>query len=172
MKKKKYKLNKSVAIPLAILLLIIIITVIFIIIALINNNNNNDNNVSQEEPTTYYYCYRANDYETTCGEAACKYSSYYKFKIINYEQDTDELTKHVEGTFIATYKFDEENFQKVNKEDIVPEGAEFKVDAQNLSYTVTRNLIIQPGLDIEFNLQNELEYLNSQGFYDCEPKNE
>ncbi len=169
--KEKNPINKTILITIVAFVLILVVAIVGTILV-VNNSNKNKDETPQEQKTTYYYCYRAKDMETSCGDVPCTYTGYYRFTIVNEEQDTNKVTKHVDGQYISIYKFTEENFDKAQKDTFVSEGSEYKIDAPSLTYIVTKDMIIQPNNTVEFNYQNEINHLNSLGFNDCMSKEE
>lgn len=166
--------NKKTIIISVVAILIVLVIIIACIIP--KNTNNKQEEVQVQEQTDnkkeYYYCYSAKDKEFKCGGVECTYTAYYKYTVTNSEQDEDYLTQHVDGELVTIYKFNEENISKADPSIFIKEGVEYKVDAVNRTYTSTRKMVIQPGFDIEFSVESENRYLESQGFYDCEKKYE
>ena len=164
--------DKKTLVIIIITFLLVIITVVISTIVVFNMSNKKQDEVKQEVQPEFYYCYREKEKDIICGEVPCKYTSYYKFKIINTDVDLDAVNQHVEGNYIVKYQFSEDNFDKAQPTDFISKDAKYKIDAQNLTYYVSKEMIIQPTGDVEFNKENEINYLYTQGFYECEAKNE
>ncbi len=160
--------DKRKIVIIASIVVVLVILLSGLIIFWGNKPNNKVEGQKTVDATEYYYCYNSKKEDVSCGGVDCKFTCYYKFKIVNGEDDEEVYTQHVDGTYVAEYEFKEEDIDKVETKDFILENSEYKFDAKTSTYRIEKNLIIQPPFSVAFSIESEMNHLKELGFTECE----